>query len=211
MPRLKVCGICDETFAVEAAGRGVDYLGFIFAGSSPRRVVPSKAAEIANAVISAGIREGTSPRPRFVGVFTDTPANAILEISGRVPLDVVQLHAPYSDEDVKRLAAAGLEVWRLYDQANGRGVEDAVLLDGRDGSRCGGTGRLADWALVAELKSAGYKVVLAGGIGADNISGAIKTRADVIDVNSSLETAPGVKSIRLLDDLLATVRAWKNT
>lgn len=203
MSRLKVCGICCEAFAVEAARRGVDYLGFIFAGSSPRRVTPSRAAEIANAVILAGRREGTLPRPRFAGVFTDTPADAILLTARAVPLDVVQLHAPYADADVEMLSAAGLEVWRLYDPGRGAGMEDAVLLDGRDGARCGGTGRLADWALVGDLKRSGRRVVLAGGIGAGNIEGAIRTGADVIDVNSAIETAPGVKSIRLLDDLLS--------
>ena len=43
MPLLKICGINDTAFAVEAAKCGVDYLGFIFAEGSPRRVTPEKA------------------------------------------------------------------------------------------------------------------------------------------------------------------------
>ena len=54
-----------------------------------------------------------------------------------------------------------------------------------------------------ELKRAGRRVVLAGAISAENIAAAVATGADVIDVNSSLETAPGVKSVERLDSLLS--------
>ena len=60
---------------------------------------------------------------------------------------------------------------------------------------------------VAPLKAAGRRVVLAGGISAANIADAAATGADVIDVNSAIESAPGVKSLTLLDELLA---AWKS-
>ena len=49
------------------------------------------------------------------------------------------------------------------------------------------------------------RVVLAGSISAANIADAVATGADVIDVNSSIESAPGVKSPALLAELLA---AW---
>ena len=60
----------------------------------------------------------------------------------------------------------------------------------------------ADWSLVEPLRRAGRRVVLAGGISASNIADAVATGADVIDVNSSIETSPGVKSLALLDELL---------
>ena len=53
------------------------------------------------------------------------------------------------------------------------------------------------------LKAAGRRVVLAGGISALNIGEAAATGADIVDVNSSLETAPGVKSADLLGALAA--------
>ena len=84
----------------------------------------------------------------------------------------------------------------------GRGMPDAVLLDGSDGKRSGGTGKRADWSLVLALKRAGRRVVLAGGISSANIADAMATGADVIDINSSIETAPGTKSTALLDELL---------
>ena len=197
MPRLKICGITNAAFAREAALRNVDYLGFIFAAASPRRIAPEAARAIASAVKG----------PQFVGVFTDAHVDEILAIAAQVPIGVIQLHGKYGAADVAALKSRGFEVWRLYDGSFSG--EDASLLDGRVGGRCGGTGRLADWSLVAKLKSAGRRIVLAGGISSANIAAAVATGADIIDVNSSLETSPGVKSIERLDELFISHEVHK--
>lgn len=197
-PLLKVCGVTDPAFAAEAARRGVSYLGLIFAAKSPRRVDPARAREIVAAQAPKG------PKASFVGVFVEQTADEVERIAAEVGLDVVQLHGDYCDGDVERLKAAGLEVWRLLRAGAAPGAEDAVLLDGRDGAKCGGTGKRADWSLVAELKRAGRRVVLAGGISAGNANAAAATGADILDANSSLETSPGVKSLVLLDELIRT-------
>ena len=196
MPRLKVCGITDAGFAACAAGRGVDYLGLVFAGNSPRRVTPEKAREIVGRAASANLPHRP---PRFVGVFTTQTIDEIAAIASSVRLDVIQLHGEYDDADVTALKSRGCEVWRLF-----RGnptCEDAVLLDGR----CGNTSGMADWSQVAPLKAAGRRVVLAGRISSANIADAIATGADILDVSSSLETSPGIKSPALLDELLLAI------
>ena len=196
MPRLKVCGIADAVFAVEAARRGVE--------GSPRRVTEVRAREIVGAVRQAGFS------PRFVGVFVKHSVDEIAEIASRVGFEVIQLHGEYSSDEVESLKAQGYEVWRLHSPTTGKtgilpvdSCEDAVLLDGRRGTES----HRADWSLVAPLKAAGRRVVLAGSISAANIADAAATGADVIDVNSAIESAPGVKSLTLLDELLA---AWKS-
>ena len=111
----------------------------------------------------------------------------------------MQLHGAYGETAVAAIRATGYEVWLL--DAPPDSAADAVLLDGRTGAQCGGTGQLADWSRVAELKRTGRRVVLAGGLSAGNLSAAAATGADTLDFNSSLETSPGVKSIVLLDEL----------
>lgn len=202
MPRLKVCGINDAAFAIEAARRSVDYLGLIFADGSPRRVTEERACEIIAAVRQTG------KSPRFVGVFANHSAAEIMRIAGTVPIDVIQLHGKYSKDDILQIKTSNIEMWQLFLGSDPISFADAVLLDGRDGRRSGGTGKCADWSLVAPLKQAGRRVVLAGGISAENISAAIATGADIIDVNSSLETSPGRKSITLLDNLLSAVSPY---
>ena len=212
MPKIKICGIKEAAFARRAEELGVDYLGFIFAERSPRRVSPGKAEEIAAALSGKALK---------VGVFTATPTHEILEIARCVPLDVVQLHSSdYGADEIQRLKATGLEVWRLYGAPSDLEYgADGILLDGKDpvrsdGSeglaggveRTGGTGRLADWTLAAELAAAGVRVVLAGGISAANAARAATTGCAVLDVNSSLETAPGMKSIERLAQVMSALR-----
>ena len=148
---------------------------------------------------------GVPDAPRFVGVFVNHSAEEIVKIATSLALDVIQLHGNYGAEKVAALKEKGFEVWRLFVEQE-RDVPDAVLLDGRKGTQCGGTGVRADWSLVEPLKRAGRRVVLAGGIAVANIADAAATGADVIDVNSSLETAPGKKSLALLDELLGVWR-----
>ena len=180
--KIKICGIKDAAFAAEAARLGVDYLGFIFEPSSPRFVTVEKAAEIASS-LDATFRR----RVRLVGVFVRETPEEIAATMRRAGLDVVQLHRRAAEEDVDSLKAAGYEVWTLAGGAEG----DGVLFDSSHGD--GDT----------TFRNGAYKSILAGRIGEDNVAAALALKPDVIDVNSSIETAPGVKSAILLAGFLA--------
>ena len=104
--KLKVCGVNDAAFAVEAARLGADYLGFIFAPSSPRAVTPETARRIVRAV-----REAVPAPPRLVGVFVDQTVAEILSVLRTVGLDIAQLHRRATAADVAALRTAGREVW----------------------------------------------------------------------------------------------------
>ena len=183
--KVKICGINDAVFAAEAVRLGVDYLGFIFEPSSPRYVTVEKVTEIVSS-LDASLRR----RVRLVGVFVrETPAQ-IIETMRRAGLDVVQLHRRASSEDVAALKAAGYEVWTLAGGADG----DGVLFDSSHGD--------GDTA----FRTGGFKSILAGRIGVENVANALALNPDIIDVNSSLETAPGVKSTILLSAFLSAVR-----
>ena len=215
--KVKICGINDAVFAAEASRLGVDYLGFIFEPSSPRFVTPEKARSICSSLeqrhkafdssASLGTRfarlgrfpmgrahpQGADTRlcvenkPVLVGVFVrETPAEIIATMR-RVGLDVVQLHRRATGEDVAALKAAGYEVWTLAGGAEG----DGVLFDSSHGD--------GDTA----FRTGGFKSILAGRIGVENVADALALKPDIIDVNSSIETQPGVKSTILLAGFLA--------
>ena len=180
--KLKVCGINDAAFAVEAEAAGVDYLGFIFHPKSPRNVTVEQARAIAASL---------SGRARRVGVFVSQTPDEIVRISRTAGLQVVQLHRRASEADVAALRATGFEVWTLA----GGAVGDGLLFDSSHGD-----GETA-------FRRGGYKAILAGRIGVDNLAASLAAGPDVLDVNSSLETEPGVKSVGKLE---AFLRAWTN-
>ena len=231
-PKLKICGVRDGAFARRAEELGVDYLGFIFAEKSPRYVTPDAAAAIAATLGRARgpvFAKATTGKPqrvapvKLVGVFTTSTIEEIQQISRKILLDVVQLHSrEYGADEISRLKAAGLEVWQLgakedkakvadfVNSREGAVVPDAVLLDGWAGTLCGGTGRRADWEFASELASAGVRVVLAGGLSSANIGAAAATGCAVLDVNSSIEESPGVKTLALLEDLFQSWQQIRN-
>ena len=205
-PEIKICGINDESFALEAAKLGVDYLGFIFEASSPRCVDVMQVSVIASTLRSAlGERAPLrfeappsgkrrlrrfEPIPRLVGVFVRQTPSEILGIMDRAGLDIVQLHRRATPEDVAALRASGREIWTLAGGAPG----DGVLFDSSHGD--------GDSA----FRKGAYKSILAGRLSAENAAEAIAAGADVLDFNSSLETSPGCKSIHRLRDLISSIR-----
>ena len=58
-----------------------------------------------------------------------------------------------------------------------------------------------------ELRRGAYRTILAGGVSAGNVAMAVATGPDVLDVNSSLETAPGIKSAARLEDFMRAFAA----
>lgn len=185
-PEVKVCGVRDAAFAVAAAKLGVDYLGFIFEPSSPRHVTVSQAAEIAAAL-------GADPRRRvrLVGVFVRETTDEIAAAMRRAGLDVVQLHRRATAEDVAALKSAGYEVWTLAGGAEG----DGVLFDSTHGD-----GETA-------FRQVDGKSIVAGRIGVENLADVLALGPDVVDVNSTLETAPGIKSAARLEDFMRAFAA----
>ena len=188
--KIKVCGVSDARFALAAARMGVDYLGFIFEPTSPRFVTVGMAAEISAAIAA----DAKARCVRRVGVFVSQSVDEIVSTMRKAGLDVVQLHRRASESDVAELQAAGYEVWTLAGGAHG----DGVLFDSSHGD--GET----------EFSHLPCKTILAGKIGIDNLAEAVAHKPDVIDVNSSLETSPGRKSIRRLKSLLsAAMIEWR--
>ena len=70
----------------------------------------------------------------------------------------------------------------------------------------GGTGETFDWALVQQLAPA-RPVILAGGLNPENAAAAIeRVRPYAVDVNSGVETAPGMKDMGRLEQFIQQVR-----
>ena len=181
---IKICGVNDADFAVEAECLGADYLGFIFAEESPRRVTVD---------LVRNIRHRLRGSARCVGVFTSHPLPEVMKVARACELDAVQLHRRASLDEVAALRACNLEVWTLAGGAEG----DAVLFDSSHGD--GET----------TLRHGKFKSVLAGGISAADVGAALESGADVIDVSGSLESSRGVKSIERLREFFDAVKRAK--
>jgi phosphoribosylanthranilate isomerase len=218
---IKICANTNVEDALLAAELGVDAVGFVFA-MSKRRVTPEQVAEI------------TRELPKMiskVGVFTSTDAEEILAAAKVAGLTAVQLHSAFDAKLVDAIDAgsgSGLHVVQVIDVPVGMDLEElralltavlrhpcvvAALLDASHGGVSGGTGKSFDWertaAVVREVQTAiGGKVIVAGGLDAENVGEAIAAFAPWgVDVASGVERAPGKKDAERLRAFVAAARA----
>jgi len=198
---IKVCGLTREADAVHAAEAGATALGFVFWPQSPRYVSPATAKAIV-----ASLPRGIST----VGVFVNETPDGIRAVIGETGVGMVQLHG---DERPREAASLGYPLLKAchLDEAdaavNAWPREVVLLVDARDPVRRGGTGRQVDWALAAALGRR-RRIVLAGGLTAENVAEAIRVVGPYgVDVSSGVELAPGVKDAAQVARFVAQARS----
>lgn len=178
---VKICGMTSEEAVEAALAAGVDAIGFVFA-PSVRRVTPARAAALARPA---------RDRVSCIAV-TQHPTQAEVD-------DVLRDFRPdiwqtdLEDFDSLRLPRTlpRLPVLRSGSATAVCGPLPARLLF--EGPRSG-TGRVGDWAEAARLARA-TRLILAGGLDAANVAGAIATvRPWGVDTSSGVESQPGIKS-----------------
>ncbi|WP_435183511.1 phosphoribosylanthranilate isomerase [Halobellus sp. EA9] len=195
MVRTKVCGVTNEADLRAVERAGADAVGVIadVPVETPREVAVGDAARLVAAA------------PPFLTTtlvtMPDTPAEAV-DVADRVGSDVLQLHgdfAPGAFREIRDSVAAKLvAVVDAEDPERARDVApavDAVLVDSVDDSGAGGTGETHDWAATAEVTATlDAPVILAGGLGPENVAEAVETvRPFAVDVASGVEARGGQK------------------
>ena len=202
--RIKICGLTRPEDAAAAVAAGADALGVVLAPSK-RRVTLDQAAAVFAEV---------PPLVARIGVFVDAHADEVWEACARLSLTAVQFHGDETPETCDAAPVPVIKALRVgpgFDPAqvdDYRGTVAALLLDTLvPGGEQGGTGVAFDWHAVASRLPRWAPVLLAGGLGPDNVAEAIGAlRPFAVDVSSGVEIAPGVKDHRLIERFVAAVR-----
>lgn len=182
---VKVCGITNSDDALAAINAGASALGFVLWPGSPRYIGPDEARRIVEQLPAA---------IEAVGLYVNESAATIEQSMSAIRLDVAQLHGRCE-------MPAGVRFWRSIGVGAGfrpedvvAGEEEAIVLDTSSRTRYGGTGETFDWALARGVR---HRVILAGGLSAENVAQAIRVaRPWGVDASSQLERAPGIKDHR---------------
>jgi len=196
--QIKVCGLTSLVDAQAADIAGVDYLGFNFYPKSPRHVSPEAFKAMAKGL----------PRRKKVAVAVEPTADELLALRA-MKFDYFQVHFRHD---------IGNHVIKAWSAAVGPGslwlapklppevdvptlwlaLANAVLLDTFDRTLYGGTGRTGDWPKFKRHQD-GHPAttwILSGGLSPGNVGDALRgTGARFLDVNSGVESKPGVKDL----------------
>jgi phosphoribosylanthranilate isomerase len=177
---VKVCGCRTEAGIDAAVSAGADAVGLIFA-ESRRRVAPKAARALAERVPSS---------VAVVGVVHAPTPETLRELLAEVPLDLVQLSGRMP-QSIARLVPYLRTVYLGADDRlpSGRLPQAYALhLDRRHGQRLGGTGERVNLSAARRIVSTGRRVVLAGGLNAENVQQAIREVSPFgVDVASGVE------------------------
>ena len=203
LTRVKICGITTWDDARLSIDLGASALGFNFYPPSPRAISLADAWSIVRRL---------PPFVEAVGVFVNWEPQVVDAVARAARLGSVQLHGAESPEEVAELAR-GRRVTKAVQVKHGFRVAslaryraaDAILLDGFARGLHGGTGRTLDWKLARAASRYG-RIILAGGLTAENIAEAIRVAQPfAVDVASGVESRPGRKDPAKLRALFAAV------
>ena len=188
MTWVKVCGMTRAEDIIAAEAAGADAIGLVLVPDSPRAITVDRAAELAATVTTQAVLLTKDLIPEDL-------IAAVLAVGA----DAVQPYGAYASEAAEMAAQVGLFVLlpvALDADVSAIPQAHVPLFDNRSGSELGGTGQTFDHRLLPAMDR---RFVLAGGLGPDNVSEAIRTtRAWGVDASSRLETRPGIKDANLV-------------
>lgn len=208
--QIKVCGLTSLVDADFADACGADYLGFNFYPKSPRRVSAAQYRSMA----------GRLPPRKRVAVAVEPDAGA-LSMLRDLGFERFQIHfrhdLPAAEVEAWSAAVGAPSLWlapKLPPDADvpaaWLALAGGVLLDTFDPALFGGTGRTGDWPKFRRHRQAHPATtwILSGGLNPSNVGEALAgTGARFLDVNSGVESAPGVKDQAKLKAFFAAVHA----
>ena len=197
---VKICGITSCEDAEIAVNYGASAIGMIFYEGSPRYIYPDNAEEWIGAIPS---------KMKKVGVFVNEKWKNIKTIVEKLNLDYIQLHGNESPEYCDKMIRPVIKAFRVgtdFDPAVlGNFQVHAFLFDTFQKGEPGGTGRSFNWDLISGMKR-DIPIILSGGLNPDNINEGIETvQPSAVDVNSGVESEPGIKDKVKVEKLFNTI------
>jgi phosphoribosylanthranilate isomerase len=194
---VKICGLTSADAVDAAIGAGALYGGLNFHPNSPRFVALEQARMLADRMRG---------HLKSAAVFADLDDARIGEIVKMVQPDFLQLHGQETAQRTGEIRSRfGLPVIKALAVAEPSDFDtvaayeahaDMLLFDARPpkgAQRGGGHGAAFDWKILSG-RTFSKPWFLAGGLTSDNVARAVAlSGAQLVDVSSGVESAPGVK------------------
>jgi indole-3-glycerol phosphate synthase/phosphoribosylanthranilate isomerase len=201
---VKICGTTSLSGAKLVKDSPASYAGLIFAEKSKRFVTLEQAKQITYAVPFY-----------YVGVFVNAPLEQVISYAKELELVAVQLHSQENQTYIDNLRTKlpiDCQIWLA------KGVKDTLptleesdvdyfLLDCQVGEQSGGTGQTFSWQLLDGIPDKS-NIVLAGGITSDNVKQAASLQVAMLDLNSGVESAPGIKQQDKIKQAFSLLREY---
>ena len=180
--RVKICGITNLKDALSAIRFGADALGFVFYKKSPRYIEPKSAKKII---------EKLPPFVQKVGLFVNVNSDEINSTCREFGLDLAQIHFDADESAFDALEVPFIKVIRATSREDLLRYGDEYRLVDAFVSSYGGEGKRVETSWFDDLDCS--KIILAGGLNAQNLDEVKRYNFYGFDVSSGVEKSKGIK------------------
>jgi phosphoribosylanthranilate isomerase len=206
--RVKVCGLRSLVDAEAADEVGADYLGFILYPKSPRCISLEQFRSLLSRLPPRQkVAVTVEPQPEELGEWLAAGFDQI-QVHFRPETPVATVAAWAAVAPGKLWLAPKIPAGTAW-REEWLSAADTMLFDTYHAAGFGGSGQTGDWSDYAccRSKHPGHHWILAGGLGPENVARALAVSGTRwIDVNSGVESAPGVKDAAKIRQLAASIR-----
>jgi len=180
--RVKICGITSLHDAMMAIEAGADALGFVFYPPSPRFITPTDAKKI--------IRQ-LPPFVEKVGLFVNNTAEEINIMSTESAITLAQIHFEADTKTLEAINVPYIQVTRAAKEDDITQLEGNYRLVDAYCEAYGGMGKRLNLEWFKGKDNS--KIILAGGLSAENVHETHSYGFYGVDVSSSVEASKGIK------------------
>jgi phosphoribosylanthranilate isomerase len=191
---IKICGMRDHQNIMQVASLSPQYLGFIFYPHSPRFVGWDFILPV-----------DLPPTIKRVGVFVNESNEVVATKAKMLGLELIQLHGNETVTQCQELKSMGLTVVKVFSVDDDfdfhhtdpfKKAVDYFLFDTK-GTYYGGNSRTFNWSVLNKYDQE-IPFFLSGGLSSENVGNldeVLKMNLHALDLNSGVETSPGIKDL----------------
>ncbi len=189
--RIKICGITNLEDALVAINAGADALGFVFYEKSPRYITSKKALEIVKKL---------PPFVERVGLFVNSTCKDINSTCKEAQMSLAQIHFEAQESLYEQLELPYLRVIRATCKEDIEQYCDEYRIVDAFVKSYGGEGKRVDISWFDGVDCS--KIILAGGLNAQNIEDLKDLNFYGLDVSSGVEKSKGLKDSQKIEDFM---------
>jgi phosphoribosylanthranilate isomerase len=182
MLKVKICGITNLEDALHAVASGADALGFVFYDKSPRYITPEDAKVIIDQL---------PPFVERVGLFVNVDAKHINTVCKDIGISLAQIHFDVDEDFLTKIEVPTLVVIRVKSTEDMQRLGSSYRLVDAYVESYGGEGKRLNIEWFKDVDCS--KVILAGGLNADNVAQVKDLGFYGVDVSSGVERIKGIK------------------
>lgn len=184
--KIKVCGVTRENDIEALLSVNIDYIGFNFIKSSPRKVSVDWALDMSRKY---------NLQDKFTCLLENPTVDDIAKFLDNNVQSNFQLYGNYQKPE-KSMCFEPLSATNLQqnDLLQIEPIRNTIFLLDNMASTLGGSGNKFDWSILDNVNLSNF--MIAGGVGVEDLDYLSTLQIFGVDLNSKIEISPGIKDLK---------------